>query len=57
MYLQCRKAKLCGQFAVSPQAAVHLLHYGLQPQLELVHIFPVLFMVLGHLGQEVHPVL
>lgn len=57
VYLQRREAKLCGQLAVPSQAAVHLLHHRLQPQLELVHVLPVLLMVLGHLGQEVHPVL
>lgn len=48
---------LRSQLAVSPQAAVHFLHHRLQPQLELVHILLVLLMLLGHLGQEVHPVL
>lgn len=57
LYLQCREAKLCGQLAVPSQTAVYLLHHCLQPQLELIHVLPVLLMVLGHLGQEVHPVL
>lgn len=57
VYLQHREARLGGQFAVPPQAAVHLLHQRLQPQLELAHVLPVLLMVLGHLGQELHPVL
>lgn len=56
-YLQRRETVLGGQLAVLPQAAGHLLHYGLQPQLELIHTCLEMLMLPGHLLQQVHPVL